>query len=341
MKKVLKYGLIVLNVLIILSLLALSGMLLYFSNTESPSLFGRSAVLQRNGEETENILLLYENRTSRLSIGDTLLLRSEKGALSLYTVVQVENSVPYYSDSENRFIPVDLTSPEYLGTVVGESEFLGEIAANLSKPGNLLLTYLIIGGCFLFCLLILMLIYFLGKRSEPPVLEDETDLLLLKELLVDGDEESTKKSLDITNRNSGEDEESPRAITLTKSSPFMDVPSRRIPQTQNPLSPKRPLSIVQRERHRTSNAPQWSERPSASSPSAEEERLSDDLKLYTPPQAEPTAANPPNPEIVIHTYTETAYDLYDAQIPSIDDILNDIEKQFQEVLDDEEQINLK
>lgn len=333
MKKVLKYVLIGLNALIILSLIILSGMLLYFSNAESPSLFGRSAILQNGGEGSESRLLFYENRTSQFTTGDILLLRSEDKGLSLHTVVQVEDGVPYCAMGDENLTPIDLTSPEYLGTVIGESTFWGGFAATLAKPGNLLLAFIIIGSCFLFCLLILFLVYFLGKRSESPVLEGEEDLLLLKELL---EEEPT----DETGTELPQDRED---VPRPKASPFIEIPIRREETREDRISPKHPLASLQGTSHQSTSQntpPSWRETPSAQSPSAsplDTEGLSEDVKIYTPRPIEPAPSIPePEPEIVIHTYTETAYDIYDAQSPSIEDMLSNIEKQFREGLEDKD-----
>ena len=230
----------------------------------------------------EESLIVYRDKSNAVVAGDTLILRPTGGEISLKSVHRIEGDTAYFSGSDGQEATIGLDSSECLGTVTFQSPFWGHALSVLLRPGNIILCYIAISGFFLLTLLILLLVYYLGGKNEAPVLENDEDVMLLKALLAPVPEEGVEAS------------PSSRAQSL----PFV----------QTPVS--KPSGKITTEGY-----------PAA-------ESMEEDVKIYVP-QKRPSTEPPcipeevlSEPEIVIHTHYDEAYDIYDVITPSIDDILN-------------------
>lgn len=322
MKKVISRILVVLNCILILLFLLLSGAMLLLSFTPAQGIGGYFPLLFSPANGTNTELMLLTQKEGSLKESAQILLRQD-GEAQIITVGQIEENYIYYDDGDGSLSSVDLETSGYQGVIIFRNGFLGGILRVVAAPEHAALSYLCIGGAFILCAGGLFLAYFLSKRANASFLEDEQDLELLRSLI--GEEPEDMDYLDVPPEEPEIEESFPEedpAPAQTWRAPFPAPSSPR--RTAEPeliyALPAHPEQQRQAQSYETG-----------------------DVKIYTPHSAETL---PPEPvktsaprrrsegEVIIQTHTQaSAYDLYDVMDTSIEDMLNDIEKQFKAGLD--------
>lgn len=196
MKKVVSRTLLVLNWVLIGLLLLLSVGLLLLSHTPKGGIAGYTPMLVASaaeGSSSANLLLLRsleEPQTGRQ------ILLMESGTPEVVTVTRIEDGFIYYDTPEGENA-TELSEQNCRGEVVWESAILGTFLQAVSGPEHLFLSLVCIGGGFLLCAGVLFLLYFLSARAGAPRLESEEDWELLCSLVNEPEEDGAESDYEI------------------------------------------------------------------------------------------------------------------------------------------------
>lgn len=187
-KSMLSSTLIIINGIVILVFLLLSGMLIYMTATSfsEPGEEGQTYLYQQDEQPT---LLFLEQRENYAS-GDTVLVRNELDGKTVYLKEDVV-------DNEDDYITVQSDGMEFqedrsniVGCVVFESPTLGKMIGYISAPENTVTVVIIAAAVFAVVVCLIVLTAVLIGRKKHTAEAEETEESFLENLFRIEEEES-------------------------------------------------------------------------------------------------------------------------------------------------------
>lgn len=169
MKKVLPKILIILNILLIVFLLFVSGVMLFMSSSSQKYLFGRSAVVYTNvvNNVPEYKLLFLQKDTAELNIGDRVVYFTtdfqQNKAYFVDTISAVSEDIIFFESEKDS---IEQASPNLLGKVTGENQWLGEVLYSIQNSGNRLTLYILILSGFMILSIAAILLLIVSERNK-------------------------------------------------------------------------------------------------------------------------------------------------------------------------------
>lgn len=182
MEKILSRILLILNMILIVGLLALSGLLIFATASKPAEIFGHTVVLTEG--VSGGTLCIVDLHPTQLLEGDRIVYQAEEN-MQTATVKQNDGTTLTYLDNTNHLVKTTPKDENIQGLITSENAFLGHILSSLSGSGKIQITYVCIGVGFIFCAIAIFLAYFISSKVNSPVLENASDLSLLRSLLGD------------------------------------------------------------------------------------------------------------------------------------------------------------